>query len=110
MNHRGVLILAGTCCNTAVKLPMPPEHGESLHHEIELRVGAALSPLEAPRAATVLPAKHFKMADREYIAPGMRADFGPVEWNGDSQQDIRSTRAKEKGWLGGQIFDPCAAN
>ncbi len=110
MNHRGVLILAGTCCNTAVKLPMPPEHGESLHHEIELRVDAALSPLDAPRVATVLPAKHSKMTDRESIAHRMRADVGPIEWNGDSQQDMYSTRAKDKGCLGGQIFDPCSAN
>ncbi|MCJ1479556.1 hypothetical protein MMC13_008242 [Lambiella insularis] len=107
MHKLGVPILAGTDCNKAPGAPVSPEHGESLHHELELLVGAGLSNLEALRAATVLPAKHFRLPDRGVIAPGMRADL--VLLGADPLQDIKNTRSIQKVWLAGQMFDPSAA-
>ena len=107
MHKLGVPILAGTDCNKAPSAPVSPVHGESLHHELELLVGAGLSNLEALRAATVLPAKYFRIPDRGAIAPGMRADL--VLLGADPLQDIKNTRSIQKVWLAGQMFDPSAA-
>lgn len=107
MHKLGVPILAGTDCNKASGAPVQPQHGESLHHELELLVRAGLSNLEALRAATALPAKYFKVPDRGVIAPGMRADL--VLLSADPLQDIRNTRSIQKVWLAGKMFDPSAA-
>ena len=107
MHKLGVPILAGTDCNKAPGAPVSPVHGESLHHELELLVGAGLSNLEALRAATSLPGKYFKIPDRGTIAPGMRADL--VLLSADPLQDIKNTRSIQKVWLAGQMFDPTAA-
>ncbi len=107
MHKLGVPILAGTDCNKAPGAPVSPVHGESLHHELELLVDAGLTNLEALRAATVLPAKHFRIPDRGVIAPGMRADL--VLLSADPLEDIKNTRSIQKVWLAGQMFDPSAA-
>ena len=107
MHKLGVPILAGTDCNKAAGAPVRPVHGESLHHELELLVGAGLSNLEALRTATVLPPKYFRMPDRGVIAPGKRADL--VLLSADPLQDIKNTRSIQKVWLGGQMFDVSAA-
>jgi len=59
----GVRILAGTDANT--DSPAAVSHGDSLHHEMELLVEAGLSPADALRAATDLPARYFGLEDRE---------------------------------------------
>lgn len=108
MHKLGVPIIAGTDCNKAPGAPVQPVHGVSLHDELELLVDAGLSNLEALNAATVLPAKHFRMPDRGVIAPGKRADL--VLLSADPLQDIKNTRSIQKVWLAGKMFDPSAAS
>ncbi|WP_378739881.1 amidohydrolase family protein [Nocardia brasiliensis] len=95
----GVDILAGTDANATPGIPCQPPHGDSLHRELELLVTAGLPPVEALRAATSLPAKHFGLSDRGVIAPGMRADL--VLLDGDPLADIHATRAITRIWCGG---------
>ena len=107
MHDLGVPILAGTDCNKVPDAPCSPVHGESLHHELELLVGAGLSNLDALRSATVVPGQHFQMiSNRGAITPGMRADL--VLLSEDPLVDIKNTRSIQKVWLAGQEFDPPA--
>jgi imidazolonepropionase-like amidohydrolase len=104
--HRaGVLIMAGT---DAFQAPAPTtnvrlQHGEvfggSLHEELGLLVKAGLTPVEALRAATVVPAAYFGFSDRGVIEAGRRADLVLVE--GDPTQDIVATRSIRNVWVAG---------
>ena len=97
----GLPVLAGT------DAPNPGTvHGASLHRELELLVGAGLSPVEALRAATSVPARVFGLADRGLVAPGLRADLVLVE--GDPRQDITHTRAIVGVWKRGMAIDRIA--
>lgn len=99
LHAAGVPVLAGT------DAPNPgTAHGVSMHGELALLVEAGLSPLEALRAATALPARHFGLDDRGRIAPGLRADLLLVE--GDPSADIRATRALVTVWKNGRRVDP----
>lgn len=66
----GVRLLAGTDANM-----IAPAHGAGLLRELELLVRAGLTPEEALRAATSVPATVFGLTDRGRIAPGLRADL-----------------------------------
>lgn len=91
----GITILAGS------DAPNPgTAHGASLHRELELLVEAGLSPLEALRAATSLPARQFGIIDRGRIAPGLRADL--VLIGQDPLEDITATRSIESIWKNGR--------
>ena len=91
-------ILAGT------DAPNPgTAHGASIHRELELLVRAGLSPLEALRAATSVPARAFALHDRGRIAPGLRADLVLVD--GDPTRDILATRNIVAIWKLGRIVD-----
>jgi imidazolonepropionase-like amidohydrolase len=76
--------------------------GSSVQREIELYVQAGLSPMEAIRAATAIPAR---VMDLEHetgtIAPGFRADLIVVD--GNPLEDIsalrRVTMVSTAGWL-----------
>lgn len=95
----GVPVLAGT------DAPNPgTAFGVSMHGEMALLVEAGLSPIEALRAATSVPAEHFGLADRGRIAPGLRADLVLVE--GDPSADIRATRELVSVWKNGRRVDP----
>lgn len=98
MYRAGVPILAGTDANSG---PGPSEiaHGSSLHDELELLVDAGLTPLDALRATTSLPARHFNLDDRGAIQPGMRADLVLID--GDPLTDIAATRKIQRVWCGG---------
>jgi hypothetical protein len=81
----GVPVLAGT------DAPNPgTAHGASMHRELELLVKAGLTPVEALRAATSVPARAFSLTDRGRVAPGLRGDLVLV--NGDPTSDILATR------------------
>lgn len=82
-------------------------HGASMHGELELMVRAGLSPNEALRAATVLPARRFGLADRGRLQVGLRADLLLVE--GDPLADIRTTRRVAGVWKNGYPIDTRAA-
>ncbi|WP_405014674.1 amidohydrolase family protein [Kitasatospora sp. NBC_01539] len=99
LHRAGVPVLAGTDANVQPGVPARVEHGASLHRELELLVAAGLSTADALRAATSLPARHFGLADRGVIAPGLRADLVLVD--GDPLADIRATRAIRRVWCGG---------
>lgn len=90
----GVPILAGT------DAPNPgTTYGVSLHHELELLVRAGLTPLEALKSATSIPAERFHMKNRGRIRPGYVADVLLV--NGDPTKDIKSTRNIAAIWRNG---------
>lgn len=94
----GVPLLAGT------DAPNPgTSHGISMHGELELLVRAGLSPLQALRAGTSVPAKAFRITDRGRIARGMRADLLLVD--GDPTTDVTATRAIAGIWKGGAAVD-----
>lgn len=95
----GVPILAGTDANATPGAPAHIEHGSSIHHELELLVQAGLSPADALRAATSLPARHFGLHDRGAVTPGLRADLVLID--GDPTTDISSTRNVVRVWCGG---------
>lgn len=57
-------ILAGTDYHEESNSVFEVKHGESMHRELELFIEAGVSVLDALRAATVLPAEHFRLSDR----------------------------------------------
>jgi hypothetical protein len=97
----GVPILAGTDAGNP-----GTSHGAALHRELELLVRAGLTPAEALAAATGLTARHFRLADRGRIAPGLRADLLLVE--GDPTADVTATRAIVGVWKAGVAMDRAA--
>ena len=100
MYDAGVPILAGTDANSGTIVLVP--HGESLHYELELLVGAGMSTLDVLRAATVLPAQYFGLEDRGVIGKGLRADL--VLLSANPLEDIRASRSIERVWIGGIEF------
>jgi imidazolonepropionase-like amidohydrolase len=93
-----VPLLAGT------DAPNPgTAHGVSIHRELELLVQAGLTPTEALRSATSVPANVFGLSDRGRIAPGLRADLLLVK--GDPTQDILATRDIVSVWKTGAEAD-----
>lgn len=99
MKAAGVLVVAGTDANNAPAVPFSPKHGESLHDELALLVGAGLTPVEALRSATVLAASLFRLRDRGAIEPGLRADLVLID--GDPTADISVTRNIRQVWVEG---------
>ena len=98
LKEAGVPILAGT------DAPNPgTTFGASLHRELELLVRAGLTPVEALRAATSVPAAKFNLEGRGRIQPGMIADLVLV--NGDPTRNIKATRDIVSIWKGGQLVD-----
>jgi imidazolonepropionase-like amidohydrolase len=97
----GVPILAGT------DTPNPgTAFGAALHGELELLVKAGLTPLEALKSATSIPADLFGLEGMGRIAPGGRADLVLVE--GDPSTDIRATRRIAAVWKDGTRIDRAA--
>ncbi|WP_326643644.1 amidohydrolase family protein [Nonomuraea fuscirosea] len=99
LHAAGVPVLAGTDANAEPGAPFQVEHGVSLHQELRLLVEAGLSPAEALRAATSLPARHFSLADRGSVEPGRRADLLLVD--GDPLADIAATGYVLRVWCAG---------
>jgi imidazolonepropionase-like amidohydrolase len=101
LKEAGVPILAGT------DAPNPgTTFGASLHRELELLVRAGLTPVEALRAATSVPAAKFNLQGRGHIEPGMIADLVLV--NGDPTLDIKTTRDIVFIWKAGRMVDRAA--
>jgi imidazolonepropionase-like amidohydrolase len=105
----GVPILAGTDCHAASDfIPADVPHGESLHRELELLADAGLPLLDVLRAATVLPARYFGLADRGALEPGNRADL--LLLDDDPLTDIRATRSIRRIWCAGIEHKPADVN
>ncbi len=102
-HQAGAIVLAGTDANNEPLVPARPPHGEALHDELARLVAGGLSPVDALRAATVLPAKVFKLTDRGAVVPGLRADLVLVR--GDPTTDIAATRDVVASWIGGISAD-----
>jgi imidazolonepropionase-like amidohydrolase len=90
----GVPILAGTDSGNPATW-----YGISMHRELELLVGAGLTPTQALAAATSAPAKAYKLADRGRIAKGFKADLMLVD--GDATSDILKMRGIVDVWKNG---------
>lgn len=75
-------------------------HGPSLHHELAMLVEAGLSPLEALRSATSVPARHFDIAERGCLTAGCRADLLLID--GNPLEDIRHTVRIDAVWKNGK--------
>ncbi|MBP0457194.1 amidohydrolase family protein [Streptomyces montanisoli] len=100
LHEAGVPVLAGTDAFSGhAPIPNPVVHGPSLHRELALLVAAGLTPAEALRAATTLPARHFGLPDRGAVRPGLRADLLLVD--GDPLSDITATRHIRGAWSAG---------
>src|SRR5215471_4790152 len=97
LHQAGVPILAGS------DQVVP---GSSLHRELELLVQAGLSPLDAIRAATVLPTDTLGVTDSGTIEPGMRADLVVLDAN--PLVNISNIRRVHWTILGGRVFQPTA--
>lgn len=102
MREARVPMLAGTDVGNPFVVP-----GWSLHHELELLVGAGLTPLEALQAATVNPARFFAASDSlGTVAPGKLADL--VLLGANPLDDIRNSRSIRGVMLGGRWLDRAA--
>lgn len=99
LHDAGVDLLAGT--DAAVPLPFlgGVAHGASVHHELQYLVRAGLSPVQALRAATSVPARRFGLDDRGRIAEGLRADLLLVD--GDPATAISDTLNTRAVWRRG---------
>jgi imidazolonepropionase-like amidohydrolase len=100
MQAAGVSIAAGSDAGNIGTL-----HGPALHRELELLVGAGLTPMQALVAAT----RGSSMAMRRSheigtLEPGKLADM--VLLAADPLADIRNTRRIHRVLKGGEIFDP----
>lgn len=85
MDDAGVRLLAGTDAQTPGVLP-----GFSLHEELELMVGAGLSPLRALQTATLEPARFLgRESWSGTVEPGKVADL--LILDADPLEDIRNT-------------------
>ena len=98
MQRSGVPIMAGTDTGAPYTFP-----GYDLHRELQLLVKAGLTPLQALRAATIVPAE-FLDSDESLgsVAPGRMADL--VLLDADPLKDIRNTQKISAVVLGGKYL------
>lgn len=101
LHDEGVDILAGTDFSVANIGGMAP--GASLHHELQLLVKAGLTPIDALRSATSVPARRFSLNNRGRIVNGARADLLLVK--GDPTTNIADTLSIEAVWRQGILLD-----
>ncbi len=95
----GVPVLAGTDAIDAYVV-----HGFSLHDELQHFVKAGLAPIDALRAATIVPATHFGRADDlGSIEVGKIADL--VLLSASPLSDIQNTKNIRAVWLDGKHLD-----
>ncbi|KAI1772197.1 hypothetical protein F4818DRAFT_179071 [Hypoxylon cercidicola] len=102
----GVPIPAGT---DAVGSSLPIIYipfGDSLHQELVNLVGVGMTPAEALRAATIVPATVHRLNDRGVIRPGMRADL--ILLNSNPLLNISNTRDIARVWAGGVEYENVA--
>jgi imidazolonepropionase-like amidohydrolase len=96
LHRAGVPVVAGTDQSVP---------GHSLHREIELYVKAGFTPLDALKAATVVPAQVMgKFSDSGTIEAGKRGDL--IVLDGNPLDDVANTRRIYRVITGGRVFDP----
>lgn len=95
LHRAGVPILAGT------DAPNPgTAHGAAMPIELAYLVSSGMSPLEALRSATSIPARLFSLGDRGVVRPGSRADLLLVR--GDPTSQIGALRDIVAIWKNGR--------
>ena len=100
MHALGVPIGAGTDTPIFVSVP-----GYSLHSELEYLVRAGLSPLEAIKSATVIPAEFFSLQDEMgTVDVGKKADL--VLLNANPLENIANTKQIAAVVSKGRVFTP----
>jgi len=97
-HEAGIRVLAGSDT-----INPGTSNGISLHGELELLVGAGMTPVDALAAATSVPADVFGLKDRGRIAPGLRADLLLVR--GNPAEDVTATRDIAGVWKIGVKLD-----
>lgn len=99
MNTAGVPVMAGTDTTAPYVFP-----GSSLHEELALLVQAGLTPMQALRAATKLPAEFLdKLQTQGTIQPGKIADLLLLDAN--PVEDIHNTERIRAVVLRGKLLD-----
>lgn len=99
LRAEGVRVMAGTDCGNAFTVP-----GFSIHDELRLLVEAGFSPHDALTAATVAPARFFRLSDETgTITSGKRADL--VLLDGNPLVDIGNTTRISAVVLGGKLLN-----
>jgi imidazolonepropionase-like amidohydrolase len=98
LHEAGVPLLAGSDAGNP-----GTAHGPSLHHELALLVEAGLTPGEALRSATSVPARHFGLDGRGCLQAGCRADLVVID--GHPLEDIRHTVRIEAVWKNGHPLE-----
>ncbi|QEO13884.1 amidohydrolase family protein [Agromyces intestinalis] len=99
LHRAGVTLLAGTDANDDHGAPAKIAHGPGLADELELMVGAGLTPAEAIAAATTAPLAFFGFDDRGTVRAGLRADL--VLTAGDPTAQVGAVRDVTAVWIGG---------
>lgn len=100
--HAGVKIMAGTDTNDTMIFP-----GFSLHDELGMLVRAGLSPMDALRAATAVPAEYLhRQSDLGELRKGRIADLVLLDANPIA--DIANTRRIDTVILGGKVYGRAA--
>lgn len=94
LHAAGVPLLAGSDAGNP-----GTAHGPSLHHELALLVEAGLTPIEALRSATSIPAREFGLEGRGCLQPGCRADLVLVD--GNPLENIRHAVRIDAVWKNG---------
>jgi imidazolonepropionase-like amidohydrolase len=84
-NDAGVRLMVGTDSPLTFVYP-----GFAVHRELELFVKAGLTPYQALRAATAVPAEELNLTDAGTVAQGQRADL--ILLSTDPRTNIRNTR------------------
>jgi imidazolonepropionase-like amidohydrolase len=84
MHRAGIQIVAGSDAQNP-----GTAYGASLHQELALLVEAGLTPAQALRSATKLPAQLFKLGTRGTLGKGSKADF--IILNESPENDIGKT-------------------
>jgi imidazolonepropionase-like amidohydrolase len=95
LHQAGVPLLVGS------DLVVP---GASVHRELELLVRAGLTPIEALRAATTVPARVLNVTDVGAVYVGQRADM--VILDGDPLTDISNVRRVHWTVSRGRVYEP----
>ncbi|MCL1817482.1 MAG: amidohydrolase family protein [Spirochaetaceae bacterium] len=98
----GVPVLAGSDSSTTPYVPKI-HHGTGLHRELRLLVHAGMTPLEALKAATSVPAEIFGFTSVGALRPGRRADLILID--GHPDKDIEDTLNIKKVWFGGKEYN-----
>lgn len=100
LHKAGVPILVGTDSIGTISANVSLPFGITLHEELQNLVDIGMTPAEAINAATKVPAKYHRLADRGIIAPGMRADLLLLKSN--PLVNISNTLDIEAAWVGGR--------